>query len=245
MPPMSRLLRALIPAFLALLLVCAGAAQASSVREIGDYDDVPLPQAGCPLTCQAVGHVTGYQVQIGTHKNPYVIHRDGKIVAFTIRLGKPDAGQTMFFANLFGTAPSARLTLLKKPKADKPKTNDLTILGQSEVFDLSNYLGSTPTFALAKPLPVDAGSTLAITVPTWAPAFAINLGPDESWRSSRKQGDCGGTSQTAHQKVGKTHSYDCFYRTARLLFTATFVPDPKPTSTTTTTTQQPQQGTKR
>jgi hypothetical protein len=229
---MNALRHALIPA-IGLCLLAAGPASASSVREIGEYDDVPLPQAGCPLSCQAIGHVTGYQVQIGTHKNPYVIKRNGKIVAFTIRLGKPDAEQTTFFANLFGTPPSARLTLLKKPKADKPKTNDLKILGQSEVFDLTNYLGSTPTFALSKPLKVSAGSTLAITVPTWAPAFAINLGPDEAWRSSRKKTDCNGTSQTAHQKVGKTHSYDCFYRTARLLFTATFVPDPKPTSTPT------------
>jgi hypothetical protein len=237
MPSVNRLRHALIPAF-ALFLLAAGSASASSVREIGEYDDVPLPQAGCPLNCQAVGHVTGYQVQIGSHKNPYVITRTGKIVAFTIRLGKPDAQQTQFFANLFGSPPQARLTLLKKPKADKPKTNDLKILGQSELFDLSNYLGSTPTFVLSKPLPVSAGSTLALTVPTWAPAFAINLGPDEAWRSSRDKKDCNGTSQTAHQKVGKVHSYDCFYRTARLLYTATFVPDPKPTSA-------PAQGTQR
>jgi hypothetical protein len=229
MPAVSRLRHALISAF-ALLLLAAGPAFASSIREIGEYDDVPLPQAGCPLNCQAIGHVTGYQVQIGTHKNPYVIRRPGKIVAWTIRLGKPDTSQTQFFANLFGQTPQARLTLLKKPKADIPKTNDLKILGQSEIFDLSRYLGSTPTFALAKPLVVPAGSTLAITVPTWAPAFAINLGPDEAWRSSRDKTDCNGTSQTAHQKVGKTHSYDCFYRTARLLFTASFVPDPKQTS---------------
>jgi hypothetical protein len=230
MPSVSRLLNALI-VMSVLLMLAASAASASSVREVGEYADVPLPQAGCPLNCQAIGHVTGYQVQIGTHKNPYVITHAGKIVAWTIRLGKPDAQQTQFFANLFGGTPQARLTVIKKPKADKPKTNDLKILAQSEIFDLTNYLGSTPTFALAKPMPVEAGATLAITVPTWAPAFAINLGPDEAWRSSRPKKDCNGTSQTAHQKVGKTHSYDCFYRTARLLFTASFVPDPKPTST--------------
>ena len=238
MPAVSRLRHALISAF-ALLLLAAGPASASSIREVGDYDDVPLPQAGCPLNCQAIGHVTGYQVQIGSHKNPYVIRRPGKIVAWTIRLGKPDTQQTDFFANLFGQAPQARLTLLKKPKADTPKTNDLKILGQSEIFDLSRYLGSTPTFALAKPLVVPAGSTLAITVPTWAPAFAINLGSDEAWRSSRDKKDCNGTSQTAHQKVGKVHSYDCFYRTARLLFTASFVPDPKPTSAPATQATKP------
>jgi hypothetical protein len=119
---------------------------------------------------------------------------------------------------------------MKKPKADKRGTRDLKILDQSQVFDLSRYLGSTPTFTLSKPLRVDAGSTLAITVPTWAPAFAINLGDDEAWRSSRPKTDCNGTSQSAVDKVGKTGYFDCFYKTARLLFSATFVPDPKPTS---------------
>jgi hypothetical protein len=225
----KRIRTALIPA-LAALALGAVSAQASSVREVGDYKDVPMPQAGCPLSCQAIGHMTGYQVQIGSHHNPYVIHHDGNIVAFTIRLGKPDTSQTQFFTNLFGGTPQARLTLMKKPKADKRGTRDLKILDQSQVFDLSRYLGSTPTFTLSKPLRVDAGSTLAITVPTWAPAFAINLGDDEAWRSSRPKTDCNGTSQSAVDKVGKTGYFDCFYKTARLLFSATFVPDPKPTS---------------
>src|SRR4051795_8567390 len=103
MPPVKRIRTALIPALaLVALSVCAGPALASSVREVGDYKDAPLPQAGCPLSCQAVGHITGYQVQIGSHKNPYVIHHDGNIVAFTIRLGKPNTEQTQFFTNMFG-----------------------------------------------------------------------------------------------------------------------------------------------
>src|SRR4051794_41973910 len=115
MPPVNRIRTALIPAIAAAgLLAAAGGAQASSVREIGDYKDVPLPQAGCPLSCQAIGHMTGYQVQTGSHKNPYVIHRDGNIVAFTIRLGKPDTQQTQFFTNLFGGTPPARAPLVEE-----------------------------------------------------------------------------------------------------------------------------------
>lgn len=222
--------RRLIPACAALLLLAAGSAQAASVSEIGEFADQPFPQPGCPASCQAIGHVSGYQVQIGTRKNPFMVKKAGKVVAFTIRLGQPDAQQTQFFTNLFGGAPQARLSILKKPKKDKRMTNDLRLLAQSEVFDLSNYLGSSPTFALAAPLAVPAGSIVALTVPTWAPAFAINLGPDQAWRSARPKNDCNGTSQVAHQKVGKVRSYDCFYRTARLLYSATFIPDPKPTT---------------
>jgi hypothetical protein len=228
MPPVKRLL----PALTALLLILAGTAyaqfpaQSSSTREIGDFSDQPFPQAGCPNSCQAIGHVTGYQVQIGSHKNPFVIRQNGKIVAFTIRLGKPDAQQTQFFTNLFGGAPQARLTVLRTARTAKRAR----LVAQSEVFNLANYLGSTPTFALSKPLAVTAGSTLAVTVPTWAPAFAINLGADQAWRSSRAKNDCNGTSQSAQQTVGSLHQYPCFYRTARLLYSASFVPDPKPTT---------------
>jgi hypothetical protein len=230
MPSVKRLLHVLIPAF-ALLLLATGSAQgANHPREIGDFADQPFPDPGCPTNCQAIGHVSGYQVQIGTHKNPFIVKTAGKIVAFTIYLGKPDAQQTQFFTNLFGGAPQARLSILKKPKNDKRMTNDLRLLAQSQVFDLANYLGSSPTFALDKPLVIQAGSIVAVTVPTWAPAFAISLGPDQAWRSSRPKNDCNGTSQVAHQAVNKVRSYDCFYRTARLLYSATFIPDPKPTT---------------
>jgi hypothetical protein len=230
MPSVRRLLHVLIPAFALLLLTAGSAHGANRIREIGGYPQLPFPKAGCPSNCQAVGHVSGYQVQIGSAKNPYMVNRNGKIVAFTIRLGKPDAQQTQFFTNLFGGAPQARLSLLKKPRRDKKMTNDLKLLAQSEVFDLANYLGSSPTFALDKPLVVQAGSIVALTVPTWAPAFAINLGADQAWRSSRPKNDCNGTSQVAQQTTGSVRSYDCFYRTARLLYSATFVPDPKPTT---------------
>ncbi len=213
-----------------MFLVVAGSAQASNVKELGEFPDTPVPNAGCPTDCQAIGHVTGYQVQIGSHKNPYQITQRGKIVAFTMNLGKPDAQQTQFFTNLFGGSPQARLTILKKPKRDKPKTNDLTVTQQTGVWNLGSYLGSTPTFTLGKPLHVFPGAIVAITVPTWAPAFAINLGPDQAWRSSRPKNDCNGTSQVAQQTVKTTAGYDCFYRTARLLYTATFIPDPKPTT---------------
>jgi hypothetical protein len=230
MPSVRTLLHVLIPAF-ALLLFAAGPAQgANAPREVGGAPASPFPPAGCPANCQAVGHVSGYQVQIGSAKNPYMVNHKGKIVAFTIRLGKPDAEQTQFFTNLFGGAPQARISVLKKPKNDKKMTNDLKLLGQSQVFDLANYLGSTPTFALDKPLVAQAGSIIALTVPTWAPAFAINLGADQAWRSARPKNDCNGTSQVAQQTVGTVRSYDCFYRTARLLYSATFIRDPIPTT---------------
>ena len=89
------------------------------------------------------------------------------------------------------------------------------------------------TFALAKPLPIAAKSIVALTVPTWAPAFAVNLGTDQAWRSSRNPAKCNDVQQfAAHQTVGSSRQYTCFYRTARLLYSATYIPDPTPTTPT-------------
>jgi hypothetical protein len=226
---------------LATILTCAGALALAApayatVQEIGQPSDAAFPAASCPDNCQAIGGITGFQVQIGGHKNPYVIPQAGKIVAFTIRLGKPNANQQQFFTNLFGGQPQARVTVLQQVRSTHthrvPRWT-YQIMGQSEVFNLAPYLGSDPSFALAKPISVKKGQTVAVTVPTWAPAFAVGIGQDQAWRSSRSSKSCNGTTQAAQQTVKSQHPYQCFYRTARLLYSVTLVPAPAATSTTT------------
>lgn len=204
----------------------------AGVSEVGvTLDDHP---ASCPDNCQAIGQVSGFQVQQGTKKNPYQLHTNGKIVAFTIKLGKPNAQQLQFFNKLFGGPPQVMLTVLQpvpNPKKD-PKLKDKYVLaGSSDLFDLTNYFGSEPTFALPRPLPTKPGYIIGLTVPTWAPAFAVNLGSDMQWRSSRDSKACDNVRQNAAQDVrGSTRTYGCVYKTARLLYTASYVPDPKPTT---------------
>src|SRR4051794_41801558 len=98
MPPVKRIRTALIPA-LAALALGAVSAQASSVREVGDYKDVPMPQAACPLSCQAVGHMTGYPAPIRSPKNPYRIPHQGNLLAFTHRPRQPRTSPTPFFTD--------------------------------------------------------------------------------------------------------------------------------------------------
>ena len=72
---------------------------------------------------------------------------------------------------------------------------------------------------------------VALTVPTWAPAFAVGLSNNEQWRSSRADARCDDVSQDAAQmRLGSLRTYGCLYKTARLLYTATFIPDPRPTT---------------
>jgi hypothetical protein len=194
------------------------------VAELGNTLDQQT--AACPQDCQAIGQVSGFQIQIGTRKNPYRLRSYGKVVAFSIKLGKPDADQAAFFNKLFGGPPEVMLTVLKPVPKQK---NKYILAGSSKLFELEKYFGSEPTFALPRPLTIKPGYIVGITVPTWAPAFAVNLGDDMVWRSSRDPENCDDVRQDAAQDIrGSQRTYGCVYKTARLLYTVTYIPDPKP-----------------
>jgi hypothetical protein len=210
---------------LAGVLVMAFASTASArVVELGNTD--PTPAASCPDNCQAIGRVSGYQTQQGQARNPFRVRERGKIVAFTITLGSPRPDQIEFFTNLFGGDPQVQLTVFRVGTRRRHR-----VTGKSEVFPLERYYGSSPTFALSRPLTVRKDYVVGLTVPTWAPAFAVGLGNDETWRSSRNPEDCNDVRQDAAQtERGSLRQWGCFYRTARLLYTVTMVPDPQPTN---------------
>jgi hypothetical protein len=219
---------------IATLTVALGVAAVAPahVSELGTTLDQQT--ASCPQDCQAVGQVSGFQIQVGTRKNPYRLRSYGKVVAFTVKLGKPNADQTTFFNKLFGGPPQVMLTVLKPvPRVKgKPATpNKYTLVSGSPLYDVSKYFGSEPTFALPRPLTIKPGYVVGITVPTWVPAFSVNLGNDMIWRSSRDPKSCDDVRQDAAQTTrGSSRTYGCVYKTARLLYTVTYIPDPKPTT---------------
>jgi hypothetical protein len=214
-----------------VVLAALGSAPAASARVIELGADVdPAAKSSCPENCQGLGFVTGYMGNSGKGSNPFMVSRDGKIVAFTVSLGKPDANQLKFFQDLYGGPPSVRLSILRKGKTRKTRLTH-RLLRQSDVYRVDHYFGSTPTFALDAPLVVKKGNIVALTVPTWAPAFAVGLPRTNWWRSSRHKGQCGNVSQrAAQQSIGGLRVYGCTYREgARLMYTATYIPDPRPT----------------
>lgn len=220
MAPMKRLMPLV---FGCLLLWAAPAANARTI-EIGQPE--PFAAASCPENCQAIAQVSGYNVEIGRSKNTFRINRPGRVVALTLRLGEPNADQLNYFRTTFGGASRARVSILKPAKTKQRHR----LVAQSELFTLDPYFGTTPTFALRRSLPVPKGHIIALTVPTWAPAFAHGLGNDFAWRSSHHDDEC--TSATpppaAQMSVNSLRIYGCFYRTARLLYSVDFVRDPAP-----------------
>lgn len=214
-----------------VVAVAATAGPASAqIIEVGD-DGHAMPTAACPDagTCQAIGRVTGYQIQIGDVKNPFKMTRRGKVVAFSLKLPQPTEKQIKFFDDTFGGAASARLAVLR-PKPVKGKRYRYVLAGISESFKLAGYFGSSPQFPLARSLSVKKGDVIGLTVDTWLPAFAVGLSSTNAWRSSRSAGKCDDVQDSAiHDRRGQIRNYGCLYRTARLLYTATVITEPNKT----------------
>jgi hypothetical protein len=183
--------------------------------------------------CEAIGKTTGFQSSIGKRRDPFVAPSAGRIVAWSIKLSAPKESQVTFFDEFFGGPPSARLAVLKpinkQIKMGKPFYK---LKSQGPVEQLTPHLGTTTTFTLQQPLVVNKGQVVALTVPTWAPAFAVNLGANTAWRGSRKKGKCTEREDIQagrpHETVGQERVYGCAYKTARLLYSATLVPTKAP-----------------
>jgi hypothetical protein len=216
---------------LAALLAPAPSASARVV-ELGSVADEANPS--CPGDpCEAAVRVTALQGRTaGGPKNPYYIRRSGYIVAFTVELSAPTAEQVGFFNDNFGSPAEVGLAVLRR--GDKRKTRlNYRLVGQSELYEVNRYFGSSPTFVLDRPLRVRKGNWIAITVPTWAPIFANNLTRSDWWRSSRARNSCDpprSLRQFAMTELREVNVFGCTYSGARLLYTATYVPDPRPTN---------------
>lgn len=182
------------------------------------------PDPSCPETpCQAIGSVTGFQVNNGQARMPFLVPHDGTITAWTLTLSQPTNSQRAFFNGFFGTPPQARLAILRRVPGTNPPRFNLRRQGQVQV--LSPYLGQTVRFGAN--LRVEEGDVVGLTVPTWAPAFAQDLPADSVWRASRAPGACRNATDIRQgepqERVGKRATYGCKYTTARLLYTATLV----------------------
>jgi hypothetical protein len=228
---MKRLLLSI--SVLAAVLALPATASARII-ELGSVAEAANPS--CPDDpCEAAVRVTALQGRAaGGPKNPYYIRRDGYIVAFTLNLSQPTAEQIDFFNDNFGSPAQVRLSVLRRGDTRKTRLN-YRLVSQTELFDVDDYFGSKPTFVLPEPLRVQKTNWIAVTVPTWAPIFANNLGRGDWWRSSRAKNSCAPPRSLRQFALGELRSvnvFGCTYSGARLLYTATYVPDPKVTSET-------------
>src|SRR3954447_10244083 len=227
-----------------LTAIAPGHADSAPLRVVVLGQTSETPPASCPgkvvneveiTPCRVEGHMTGFQAIAGGVARPYEAPFEGKIVAWSITLAKPSTRETPttsnevgFFDEFLGKPSEARIGVLRPVEDSKPPQYPL--VRQSPLEVLNPYFGTTPIFALDRPLTVLKGQVVALTVPTWAPMFAFNVEADNTWRGSRLPEHCSSKEdiQGGHpqQGVGKTKTYGCYYSEARLLYTATLVKKP-------------------
>jgi|SRR4051794_36526186 len=204
---------------LAAVLLAAPAAQARVV-EVGSTGAAP----SCPSStgkCVALSRTTGYQVAVGGRRGRFTVPADGRIVAWAISLGRPTRRQSAFLTKREHGAASAQLSVLRTGKRRFAR-----VVAQSPLVQLAPYFGQTVQFPLARTLSVRKGYVIALTTPTWAPAFALRSG-GSTWRSSRSARGCFDTvTQTAQLQMRDLTRYRCSYP-SRLVYSATLVTQPR------------------
>jgi hypothetical protein len=212
-----------LPALLVTgLLALPAAPAAARIIEIGKPATETPPS--CPSNpCQAVSKTTGYQAKVGATRAIFAAPADGKIVAWTITLGKPGPKQIKFFDDNYGGPAKAGISILKPGSKLFGR-----VTGKSPLQSLQPWFGQTVQFPLGTALNVKKGYIVALTVPSWAPALSLGMGNDTSWRASRARGGCNDTdSQTAQLQLSSLARYACLYRTARLTYSATLITTPQ------------------
>jgi hypothetical protein len=213
-----------------VMLAVAPVAASARVVELGSGAAKADPV--CPSTdqCAAPGRVTGYQGRLGNKQNPFYIRRSGYLVAFTVTLNDPAENQLAYFGDIYGSmAPQVRLAVLRRGDTRKTKRNT-RLLRQSPIVNVRSYLGSSPTFVLRRPLRVNRGNIVGLTIPTWAPVFGKPQAGRNYWRASRPKNRCRDVrTDVQHTGQGRVETYGCDYYGVRLQYSATYVPDPRPT----------------
>ncbi len=209
---------------LAIVLAPGSDAKAAGKTTVILGQTATIPDPSCPETpCQAVGSVTGFQVNNGQAVNPFLVPHEGTIKSWTLTLAQPTNSQRSFFNGFFGTPPEARLSIIRRVPGTNPPRYNLRSQGSIKV--LTPYLGQTIRFS--SNLKVEKNDIVAISVPTWAPVFSQGLAENNVWRASREPGKCTNSTDIRQgepqSKVGKRATYGCKYTTARLLYTATLV----------------------
>ncbi len=224
-------IKSLVAAALTLCAVLPATA-AAKITELGTLADGvrgSCPAAGTTIVpvpagqrCQALTKLTAYQAKVGPERSMYQAPADGRIVAWTIALGKPGPKQTDYFEERYGGAASAAVVVLDP--GDKLRRQ---VVSKAPQQVLTDYFGQTVQIPLAQTLPIKKGQYVALTVPTWAPAMQLGLTADTSWRSSRNQSGCNDyTTQFALLGSRASALFRCLYKGVRLTYSATFISEP-------------------
>jgi hypothetical protein len=218
--------RALLALAASTAVLAAPSAASAAVSEIAPLGTTA---AGCPGFTDnecliVVVRQTGFQAKVGTTSGFSTAPSNGTVVGWSISLAGVAADKLKNVSANYGGAPRAAVVILAPLGKSQFK-----VVQKGPLVDLTDYLGTTPTFALPTALPIKKGQVVGITVPTWAPMLATGLGADTSWRSSKPLKEVVAKEyRTQRALVGDSvqGSFAALYQRARMAYSAVFIPTP-------------------
>lgn len=225
----KRLLLPLLAALAALIGTAPASAAITELSPLGEN------RAGCPgfaaKDCAIiVVRQTGFQAKVGPTRAFTTAKANGRLVAWSVSLYETSAGDTKKLSDGYGGTPKIAPVVLAGLGKSRYR-----VVQKGALVDVSDYLGTTPTFALDQSLPVKKGQVIGLTIPTWAPILQLGMGSDTSWRSSRPLKETvAGNFSRQRALVGTTDEagFGALYQRARLAYTAYIVPSPTKKSST-------------
>ena len=128
--------------------------------------------------------MTGFQTSIGKLQNPFVAPEDGEIVAWSLKQGKPRKADRRAFNEEFGP-PKARIGILRRSRGPAAR-RATSCCARARSRTSARSSASTTTFSLDAPLAIRQGEIVALTIKSWAPAFAVGQGAASEWMASRR-----------------------------------------------------------
>ena len=205
---------------------------------LGKTARTPAPVVPGRRPCEAVGSVTGFQID--RRRRPGAVQ--GARGRLDRRLGdRPLEARTSseynFFADfyesgVFGTAPTARISVIKRRDERNYK-----LKAQSPVVALNSVLGHAADLHPHRPAEDPQGRVPgADDSRPGSPSFAVGLSAaDQRLALEPRAGQCGTATDDTRaeqvdlngkpqQKVGATREYGCDYKGARLLYWGYYVP---------------------
>jgi len=201
--------------FLGFLLAGAPSAAATTIQ-LTNTGTVTAPS--CPANpCAAVSRTTAIQSADGAGTSPFVITQPGRLTAWSVTLALPDRAQVHYFdTHEQGTAQAA-IGVLRNVG-----NSTYELVAKSPIVHLQPWFGKTATIRLHRTLRVKPADTIALIVPTWVPALALNFPADTTWAASRASGHCSDVAlQTVQDVVGSQATYACSYPTGQVTYAAT------------------------
>jgi len=204
---------AIIAAALALILAPAALAAVIEITNTGTVDP-----PSCPANpCVVISRTTAFQAKDGSARAPFAIQHRGRIVAWSVTLALPSSGQIHYFDSNEGGTARAALEVLRDVGG-----LDFELIAKSPLVRVQPYFGRTAAITLASSIPVVKGDVVALAVPTWIPALALNYPATTSWRASRSSSRCKDvTAQSIQRVIGSKARYACLYQTALVSYGAT------------------------